>query len=293
MDRNPRTGHVLLILVVFMWGANVGIVKAAYDEIPPILFAAIRFTISGIFLLAITFFCEKGLRIRRADWTKVVLLGGLGLGLYQILWSVGLSLTSASNSALILSTQPLLGALYVDLKKDERVEKGQYGGMLIALTGVILVILKPTVHLRVSLATLIGDLLNLLASFCGAVFFSARAKPLLRTYSPLRLMSYCMVTGSILLWMAVPFAAWSPAWGQIGKAWWSMAYAIVIGGILGHVVWYDAIGRIGVTQTLLYQFFIPIWAVLFNHLFLGEEVSLQQILGGALILFGVYRSLRV
>ena len=156
MDKNPRTGHVLLILVVFMWGANVGIVKAAYDEIPPILFAAIRFTISGIFLLVVTFFSEKGLRIRRADWAKVVLLGGLGIGLYQILWSVGLSLTSASNSALILSTQPLLGALYVDLKKDERVEKGQYGGMLIALTGVILVILNPTVHLRVSLSTLVG-----------------------------------------------------------------------------------------------------------------------------------------
>jgi drug/metabolite transporter (DMT)-like permease len=72
-----------------------------------------------------------------------------------------------------------------------------------------------------------------------------------------------------------------------------MAYAVVIGGILGHVMWYGAIGRIGVTRTLLYQFFIPIWAVLFNHLFLGEEVSLQQILGGALILFGVYRALRV
>jgi drug/metabolite transporter (DMT)-like permease len=76
------------------------------------------------------------------------------------------------------------------------------------------------------------------------------------------------------------------------NAWWALAYAVVLSGVLGHVFWYEGIGRIGVTRTLVYQYMVPIWAVVFNHLFLGEPVCLQQAAGGALILWGVRRVMK-
>ncbi len=129
----------------------------------------------------------------------VAAVGGMGLGLYQILWSLGLNLTSASNSALILSAQPLLGTLYMDLIKKESVGRRKYLGMLLALGGVMLVIFKPTVQFHFSLDTLRGDLLTLLAGICAAIFFSAWSKPLLNVYSPMRLMGFCMIIGSLAL----------------------------------------------------------------------------------------------
>jgi len=220
-------------------------------------------------------------------------VGGLGLGLYQILWSLGLHLTTASNSALILSTQPLLGALYMDLIKKESVGKRQYLGMILALGGVILVILKPTVTLHFSFETLSGDLLTLLAGLCATIFFSAWSKPLLRIYSPLRLMGYCMIIGSVVLWLAALFLPQPVAWEKIGvKAWGSLGYAILFSGVVGHTLWYAGISRIGVTRALVYLYFIPIGAVLFNYFLLGEKIFIQQLLGGALILWGVHRSLR-
>jgi drug/metabolite transporter (DMT)-like permease len=286
-------GYFLLGVVVLVWGANFGIVKSAYRDLPPILFAALRFTASGVLLLIITFWKEKGLRIQREDLGKVVIVGVLGLGLYQILWSLGLNLTSASNSSLILSTQPLLGALYVELIEKEPVGKRQYWNMLLSLAGVVLVILKPTARLHFSLNTLSGDLLTLMAGFCWAIFFSAWSKPLLKIYSPLRLMSYCMIVGSIILWAAALFLPQRVAWDQIGeKAWWSMGYAVVFSGIVGHLLWYEGIERIGVTKTLVYSYFIPLSAVLFNYFFMGEKIYSQQILGGILILLGVHRVLR-
>ncbi len=80
----------------------------------------------GILLLLATFWREKGIRIRKEDLGKVIMIGALGLGLYQVLWSLGLNLTSPSNSALILSIQPLLGVLYIDLVKKEPVGSHQY-----------------------------------------------------------------------------------------------------------------------------------------------------------------------
>ncbi|MGZ3568234.1 MAG: EamA family transporter, partial [Thermodesulfobacteriota bacterium] len=54
-ERDYRIGHLLLVIVVLTWGANFGIVKSAYDYVPPLLFGALRFTITGILLLAATF----------------------------------------------------------------------------------------------------------------------------------------------------------------------------------------------------------------------------------------------
>ena len=292
-ERDYRIGHVLLVIVVLTWGANFGIVKSAFDYLPPLLFAAFRFTVMGILLLAITFWREKGIWVRREDLGKVALVGGLGIGLYQILWSLGLNLTSPSNSALILSIQPLLGVLYVDMVKKEPVGRGQYWGMLLAMVGVFLVILKPTARLHFSLETLPGDLLTLMAAFCGAIFFSVWSKPLLQIYSPLRLMSYCMIIGSFVLWIASLFSArpvlWNEAWG---KTWWSMGYAVLFSGMLGHVFWYEGLGRVGVTKSMAYLYFLPIWAVLFNAFMMGEKIFIQQIVGGILILLGVHQALK-
>ena len=182
---NHPIGHVLLVVVVLTWGANFGIVKSAFDTVPPLLFGALRFSMMGILLLAFAFWREKEIRIQKEDLRKILMVGALGLGLYQVLWSLGLSLTSPSNSALILSTQPLLGTLYIDLIKKEPVGRQQYWGMLLALAGVVLVILKPTAKLHFSLETLPGDLLTLMAGFCAAIFFSVWSKPLLKSYSPL------------------------------------------------------------------------------------------------------------
>jgi drug/metabolite transporter (DMT)-like permease len=291
--RDYRIGHLLLVIVVLTWGANFGIVKSAYAYIPPLLFGALRFTITGILLLAATFWQEGEIRIQKEDLGKVILVGAMGLGLYQVLWSLGLNLTSPSNSALILSTQPLLGLLYVDLFRKEPVGRQQYWGVLLALVGVVLVMLKPTAELHFSLETLPGDLLTLMAGFCSAIFFSVWSKPLLKTYSPLRLMSYCMIIGSLVLWIASPFSTQPVVWSQVWEnTWWSMGYAVLFSGMLGHVLWYEGLERIGITKSMVYLYFLPIWAVLFNAFMMGEKIFLQQILGGILILLGVHQTLR-
>jgi hypothetical protein len=55
-------------------------------------------------------------------------------------------------------------------------------------------------------------------------------------------------------------------------------------GVLGYICWYEGIGRMGVTKSLVYLYFIPICPVLFNTFLMGEKIFLQQIIGGALIL---------
>jgi drug/metabolite transporter (DMT)-like permease len=288
-EKNQQIGYLLLTLVVITWGANFGIVKSALRDLSPVFFSALRFTICGTLVLLLTLKREKGILIRREDLGRVVLVGMLGIGTYQTLWSVGLNFTSASNSALILSSTPLWGALYVHLIDKESIENKQYLYMLIALSGVFLVMLKPTAQFHFSMDTLAGDLLTLMASFCGAIFLSVWSKPLLLIYSPLRLMGYCMIFGSVVLWLVVPFYRSPVSLSQVGAAsWWSLAYAVLFSGIIGHVSYYGGIKKLGVTRSMVFLYVIPLWAILFNAFFFGERIHLQQILGGFLIILGVH-----
>ncbi len=292
-NNGQKGAYFFLGIVVLVWGANFGIVKSAYTDLPPLFFGALRFTASGVLLLGFALWREKGIGIRPQDFASIAIVGVLGLGFYQVLWSVGLDMTSATNSALILSVQPLLGAAYVDLTRAEVVEKSVYWSMLLAFAGVVLVIFKPTARLSFSTETLTGDLFTVAASFCSAVFFSARAKPLLETYSPVRLMGHCMILTAVVLWIASLLLS-QPQSGTVrAHAWFSLAYAILFSGILGHVLWYVGIGRIGVTKSMVYWFLTPVCAVLFNAFAMGETILPQQILGGLLILLGVYRTIRI
>jgi len=64
-ERNHQIGHVLLVIVVLTWGANFGIVKSAFDTVPPLLFGALRFSMIGILRLLAAFSHVEG--IRNAD----------------------------------------------------------------------------------------------------------------------------------------------------------------------------------------------------------------------------------
>jgi drug/metabolite transporter (DMT)-like permease len=106
-------------------------------------------------------------------------------------------------------------------------------------------------------------------------------------------MGYCMMIGSLVLWLAVPFLATPVALNEVGaKSWWALGYAIFLPGIIGHVSYYGGIERLGVTRSMVYLYFIPLWAILFNYLLLGEKIFPQQILGGILILLSTHRVLR-
>lgn len=293
-EKSQRIGHLLLIIVVLTWGANYGIVKSAFVDLPPLLFGAIRFTLCGLLVLLLTWKREGNISIQKQDIGKVAWVGILGIGVYQILWSIGLNITSASNSALILSSTPLWGALYVHLIEKETVTWKQYFYMLISLFGVTLVILKPTARLQLSLDTLPGDLLSLVAAFCAAIFLSVWSKPLLKIYSPLRLMGYCMMIGAIVLWLAVPFMATFVSLHQVSlKSWLALGYAVLLPGIVGHVFYYGGIEKLGVTRSMVYLYFIPLWAILVNYFWMGETIFLQQIIGGLFIFLGVHGSLRL
>ena len=75
--------------------------------------------------------------------------------------------------------------------------------------------------------------------------------------------------------------------GLTAGSWAAFGFSTILSGGVAFSLWYQGVKRIGVTRTVVYHYLVPFIAVLFAAFFLGERITLSQIVGGAAIISGV------
>ena len=279
----------LLLLTVCVWGVNFSIVKFALAEIPPLAFNTVRFLAASLVASAIARAAGYRWRIGRRHLPMLVGLGLIGNSIYQMLFVYGAAATTADNAALILGTVPVWVALAGSVVGMERVRPGGWLGVGLSFAGIVLIILGSdrSAVLEFGGATLRGDFLVLLATFCWSAY-TLLSRLAMRHYRPMTVTSFCTVIGAVPLIVAgLPeLAALDHA--QISLAAWGGAVfsgAVSIG--LAYFAWNHGISRMGSARTSLYSNLVPAFALLTAWLWLGETLTRQQGWGALLAIAGV------
>src|SRR5450759_3120092 len=186
---NPR-----LLFVAVVWGVNFAFVKFALNEFTPLSFTIARFSLAALFLVSIMLVNREPLTMDRRDISQVIWLGFIGITLYNILFMYGLNYTTASNSALFISSSPLFAAFILALSKRERINAQITAGLLLSMIGVFLIIWYKPAGLSFTRRTITGDLLTVSAAAFWALY-TVKAKPLLVKYSAIKVTAYSMAAG--------------------------------------------------------------------------------------------------
>lgn len=277
-----------MLLVVTLWAVNLSLVKVALAEIPPLPYNGIRLLLAAAVLLVWLFLSEKNLRLRRQDLPKIILLSLSGYTLYQYLFIMGINLTTASNTAVIFGSAPIMISLLSSFFKHEKIKPLGWLGIALGFAGIYLVISGKAGGFSLSRHTWKGDLLLFAAVFLWA-HYSVSARPLLKIYSPLKFTAVTMGIGSLCFFpfsmaqlRTLPFAAISL------RAWSCMAYSGVVALSLTLVLWFFSVRKVGNSQTAVYSNLQPILAIAFAYLLLGEAVTPTLLLGGAVVFLGIY-----
>jgi drug/metabolite transporter (DMT)-like permease len=276
------SAELLLLTAVTLWGLNFSIVKFGLSEIAPLAFPVFRFGLGGIALLIILRLREGSVGVRRGDLPLLVLVGFFGITLSQISFVFALTNTSASDTALVMATAPIVTALLASAVGLERMGRRHWIAVSIGLVGLVLVVVGGAAGVRLG-SNLLGDglaLANVIVSSVSAL----PILPLLRRYSAHRILTYEMLIGTaILLPFAVPGLV-AQNYAQVTLAGWgSLAYAVVFSGIVTNLLYFTAIGRVGPSRAAVYQYLQSFLAVLFAVILLGEHVTLLQVLGGVVV----------
>jgi drug/metabolite transporter (DMT)-like permease len=253
--------------------------------LPPIGFTFLRFLLASATLLVLLRWREGSIGMPRRDLVAIVALGALGFGVYQILWTTGLTTVAAGDSALIIAATPVLVALLAVVARSDVLTPLKLAGVLISFAGVAIVIASgPGLSLG---GSLVGEAITLAAAFCWS-FYTAFGAPFLRRYSPLRATAWATVAGTAVL---APVALLQLARTDSSSFTPEVVGAILYSGFLAagiaNVVVLHGVKVVGPTRTAALQFLVPALAVLLAALLLREPIRIGQVIGGVVIVGGV------
>ncbi len=291
-DEQSKATHrteLFLLVAVLLLGTNPVAVKYAVSAVAPLPFVALRFTVAGLLLLGVVRFLGSGGGVERKDLLAMMGVGALGVGATNVLFSSGVSLTNASDTALLYAVVPVWGMLLGSVLGLERPTLRDVLGVGIAFLGIVVVVYGG---LGGSGSSLKGNLLVLGATVCWGSY-TVLSLPLLEKYSPLVVAAYTMLFGGLA---ALPFAfpsLLSVDWDAMSVGVWAtVAYSTILVAAFGFFAWQRGASLLGANKVLVYQYLITFVGVASGMVLLGEGFGVEKIIGGAVIFFGVYLARR-
>src|SRR5215217_3191270 len=278
----------LLATAVFL-GTNPVAVKYAVGYVPPLPFAAMRFVLAGLVLWVILqLFDPKG-RLRREDFWAMAGLGLVGVALNNVAFTYGVSMTSASSTALVVATAPLWGMLLGFVLGWEQPRIKGLVGVGLALIGVAVIVYRGLGADGTSLA---GELLVIAAAACWGSY-SVLSLPLLRRYSPTAVAGYSMLFGGLIPLLIASTGLLRMDWGSVSLGGWgAIAYSTLLVAAFGFTSWQRGVSRIGANRMLVYQYLVTLTGVISGVVLLGEGFGIDKFIGAAILLAGVYLARR-
>ena len=273
------------LIVVIVWGVNFPFLKLALGGFGLLPFTFLRFT--GMLALSwLVLAARRGGGIARADWSRVAASGLFGYTLYISGSLAGIYLSTAFSNALLIATAPVFAILLLGLFRMERIGTWRAAGMAVSIAGIgIFVGAFPG-------GSLLGNLVNLGAAFCYAVY-SVINKPLVTRYPATVVTAWTLTVGSIPILLGSAPSLASQDWSRVTAADWAiLCWSVVMPVYAAWTVWSWVQSKVGVARPAVLMYLVPVVAGGVSYLLLGERFGPLKLLGAAVILAGVVVSRR-
>jgi drug/metabolite transporter (DMT)-like permease len=288
--RNGVIVYVEALGAVIIWGGTFIATKVALRDVSPATIVWMRFGLGVIVLGAAVLLRKQFVLPAKSELGYFAMLGFLGVTFHQWLQANGLVTAQASTTAWIVATTPVFMALLGWLILREKLGWLRSGGILLAALGVLLIVSGGNIlALFAGKEGTLGDVLVMISAPNWAVF-SVLSRRGLQSHPAARMMFFVMTLG----WLFT--SAWifglGPGLREIPKltppGWISILLLGVFGSGLAYIAWYDALQALPASQLGAFLYIEPLVTVVIAAIILGESFTFISLLGGGIILFGVY-----
>ncbi len=282
--------HLEATFTVIVWGATFIATKIALQEVSPATVVWLRFAM-GVLILGLTVLARRQFALPAPEELGLLaILGFVGITFHQWLQATGLQTAQATTTAWIVATTPVFIAILGWLILREGLGWRQVVGTGLAFSGVLLIVSKgnPAALFHGAQGT-IGDALVLISAPNWAVYTILSRRALSRQPAA-RMMFYVMLFG--WLFINIWSFAFGPGMSEIARldlrGWAAILMLGFFGSGLAYIAWYDALQALPASQLGVFLNLEPLVTTLLAALMLNEPLTLLVLLGGAIILLGVY-----
>lgn len=266
----------LALLVITLWGGNFAAMRFGAQEMPPYLLLGLRLAVASV---ALVWFAKSP----RGMIIPLILISTTLCTLHFGLALVGVQHIEAGTGALAMQTSVPFAALIAWLLFRETFGWRRVAGMIIAFTGIAIISGLPQIGAQPGMFALL---------IISAFFFSVAVIQIKR----LGQVDYMSVNAWITLF-GTPQAflvSWLFETGQaqaLSEAtlpvYGAFIYMALFAGVIGQGLWYRLVQRYQTNQVMPFTILVPVMAVVFGILLLGEVLTWQLALGGAITIGGV------
>jgi drug/metabolite transporter (DMT)-like permease len=233
-------------------------------------------------------YARGGFSLSRRDVLRLLFLGVIGNGLYQLFFVHGVARTRAGNASLIVGAAPAFIALVARARGMERVKRMTLVGIALSVIGVGLVIAGSASNSSGKENTLLGSVLVFLGVLCWTVY-TIMLQPYTKRIDVIQLSAVTLVGGAVPLVIASTPALLKTDWSAVGSGGWlALLYSSVLSMGVAYFFWYRGLRVLGPTRTAVYSNLQPIVALIAAWAFLGEIPTAFQGVGAVTIIAGVF-----
>ncbi|MEK7311030.1 MAG: DMT family transporter [Chloroflexota bacterium] len=289
LERRKIIAIIEVTFAVIVWGASFIATKVALRDVSPVTIIWLRFGM-GLPILAAAVAARKQFApVARNEIGYFAFLGFLGITFHQWLQSTGLRTAQATTTAWIVTTIPVIQAVLGWAMLKEKLGRFTVVGVVLAALGVLLVVTKGDL---LSLARgrfgTIGDLLVLISAPNWAVF-SILSRRGLQQHPATLMLLYVMGIGWLFT-SALFFAG--PGMADVARltrnGWLAVGFLGVFCTGLAYIFYYDALQIIPASRVGVFIYIEPLVTVVLAAIILPEPLNLPTLLGGGIILLGVW-----
>lgn len=277
----------LFVVLSFLWGTAFVAISAGLEYVPPVLFAAFRYDLAGVLMLAYAALVTEAWRPRsRSDWGTVLVGAVLVIALYNAFLFIGQQDVTSGAAAILIAANPLLATAFSRLfLPAERLSPVGIAGLLLGFVGVGLVVAPDQSTLADS--NLVASGFVLLAAVCVALgsVLMQRGDSQMSTEATV---AWSCALGAVILHglsAGLPTESFGRIDGTV-PAVLAVVYLSVFASAVGYFIYFDLLDRLGAIQINLVSYAAPVFATGFGWLVRDETISLRTGLGFLVISVG-------
>lgn len=275
----------MLVAMALIWAVNYSVLKFGTRMVPPLAYNGVRIPAAALLQFGIARAMGVG-SIAKQDAIRLITLGMLGNGIYQVFFILGQARSRVATTVLMLASGPALAAILGRLRGSEFLSSRSWAGIALQLAGVSCVVLG-TAGGTGGRDSLLGSAL-VLASAVSWALFSVMVQPLTTRVPGLLVGAYTMLGGGLVSLLVgvteIPAVDWL---NLAPSVWGALAYSTIGAMVIAYLFWYQGVKTLGPTHTSMYSNMQPFLAMAFAWLTLGEVPSRWQVAGATFILSGL------
>ena len=291
--KTAKMGDLLLVILVnFMWATQVPVIRMIGDKLAPITIAFVPMIISTMLFLPFLWAQNKkrkpSERRTAKDLKYFIVPGLIGVFLMQFLYTIGSTLTLASNAGIITLTIPVLVAVFASVLLKEKLNWIRITGFVIALAGVLLTSLPDLKEVRFSDSNYFTGNLAFLFACCCCAFYNTYCKLLVdKHFTELEILVYSSLVGCIaclplLIWVE-PFSFSKIVHSGSTALFGLLELSFIVYGI-SMLFFFYILKRMDITQAILGNYLLPFFIALLGIVLLNENITAPMIVGGSIII---------